>query len=77
VKYNLDLSKRRAGSVQSYLSTTGGVTDEIRAVGYGKTRLVVPKAFGDQQGAELNRRVVFVVESAQAAATGVAMTSQQ
>jgi outer membrane protein OmpA-like peptidoglycan-associated protein len=77
VKYNLDLSKRRAGSVQSYLSSTGGVTDEIRAVGYGKTRLVVPNASKDQPGADQNRRVVFVVESAQAAATGVAMSSQQ
>jgi outer membrane protein OmpA-like peptidoglycan-associated protein len=53
------------------------VTDEIRAVGYGKTRLVVPNASKDQPGADQNRRVVFVVESAQAAATGVAMSSQQ
>ena len=77
VRFNLDLSKRRATSVQYYLSTTAGVTDQINAVGYGKTRLVVPKAYGDQPGADQNRRVVFVVESAQAAATGVAMTSQQ
>jgi hypothetical protein len=38
---------------------------------------VVPNASKDQPGADQNRRVVFVVESAQAAATGVAMTSQQ
>ena len=75
-KYNLDLSKRRAGAVQGYLSSNAGVTDEIRAVGYGKTRLVVPNASKDQPGADQNRRVVFVVESAQAAASGVAMTGQ-
>jgi peptidoglycan-associated lipoprotein len=77
VKYNLDLSKRRAASVQSYLSTNAGVTDEINAIGYGKTRLVVPNASGDQPGADQNRRVVFVIESAPAQASGVAMTSQQ
>ena len=77
VKYNLDLSKRRAESVQTYLSSQGGVTDEINAIGYGKTRLVVPNASGDQPGADQNRRVVFVIESAQAQASGVAMTSQQ
>jgi outer membrane protein OmpA-like peptidoglycan-associated protein len=77
VKYNLDLSKRRAVSVQTYLSSNAGVTDEINAVGYGKTRLVVPNASKDQPGADQNRRVVFVIESAQAQASGVAMTSQQ
>ena len=77
VRYNLDLSKRRATSVQYYLSSNAGVTDQINAVGYGKTRLVVPHASGDQPGADQNRRVVFVIESAQAQASGVAMTSQQ
>ena len=77
VKYNLDLSKRRAASVQTYLSSQAGVTNEINAVGYGKTRLVVPNASGDQPGADQNRRVVFVIESAQAQASGVAMTSEQ
>lgn len=76
-KYNLDLSKRRATAVQGYLSSTAGVTDEIRAVGYGKTRLVVPNASKDQPGADQNRRVVFVIESLQAPAQGVAMTGQQ
>ena len=75
-KYNLDLSKRRASAVQGYLSSNAGVTDEIRAVGYGKTRLVVPNAKKDDPGADQNRRVVFVVESAQAQASGVAMTGQ-
>ena len=77
VKYNLDLSKKRAASVQWYLSSQAGVTDEINAIGYGKTRLVVPNASGDQPGADQNRRVVFVIESAQAQASGVAMTTEQ
>jgi outer membrane protein OmpA-like peptidoglycan-associated protein len=64
-------------TVEGFADPAGGVTDEIRAVGYGKTRLVVPNASKDQPGADQNRRVVFVVESAQAAATGVAMSSQQ
>ena len=53
------------------------MTDQIDAIGYGKTRLVVPNASGDQPGADQNRRVVFVIESAQAQASGVAMTAQQ
>jgi peptidoglycan-associated lipoprotein len=73
VRYNLDLSKRRAASVQSYLSSQGGVAGEIKAIGYGKTRLVVPNASGDQPGADLNRRVVFVIESKGQPAQGVAM----
>jgi peptidoglycan-associated lipoprotein len=77
VKYNLDLSKKRAASVQWYLSSQAGVTDQIDAIGYGKTRLVVPNASGDQPGADQNRRVVFVIESAQAQASSVAMTAQQ
>jgi len=35
----------------------------IETVGYGKTRLVTPKAWGDQPGADLNRRAVFVIET--------------
>ena len=61
-KYNMNLSHRRADAVKSYLSSVG-MTGEIRSVGYGKTRFVVPGAWGDQRGAESNRRVVFVVES--------------
>ncbi|MDQ2767498.1 MAG: OmpA family protein [Gemmatimonadota bacterium] len=66
VKYNLDLSKKRAASVQWYLSSQAGVTDEINAIGYGKTRLVVPNASGDQPGADQNRRVVFVSRASSA-----------
>jgi peptidoglycan-associated lipoprotein len=61
--YNLDLSRRRADAVRSLLLAKGMGADQIRAVGYGKTRLVVPNASHDEPGAEQNRRVVFVIES--------------
>jgi peptidoglycan-associated lipoprotein len=60
--YNLNLSRRRAEAVKSYLSSQG-LSNEIKTVGYGKTRLVVPNAWGSQPGAEENRRVVFVIET--------------
>jgi peptidoglycan-associated lipoprotein len=63
-QYNLALSKRRAESVRSYLVSQAGLTtNEIDAIGYGKTRLVTPGAWGDSPGAEQNRRVTFVIES--------------
>jgi outer membrane protein OmpA-like peptidoglycan-associated protein len=71
VRYNLDLSRRRAETVRSYL-TTQGLTDlNLRAVGYGEARQVVEGAERDDAGAEQNRRVVFVVESRGQPATGV------
>jgi peptidoglycan-associated lipoprotein len=60
--YNLDLSRRRAEAVKSYLGSQG-LTNEMKTIGYGKTRLVAPKAWGSQPGAEENRRVVFVIET--------------
>ncbi|HEY4219019.1 MAG TPA: OmpA family protein [Gemmatimonadaceae bacterium] len=63
VNYNLALSKRRAEGVRQYLVSQGLTTDQVATVGYGKTRLVVPGAWGDKPGAELNRRVVFVIET--------------
>jgi peptidoglycan-associated lipoprotein len=62
-RYNLALSERRAKSVQDYLASQGLATSQTETVGYGKSRLVVPKAWGDQPGAELNRRAVFVIET--------------
>jgi peptidoglycan-associated lipoprotein len=62
--YNLKLSKRRADAVVSYLSTQGLTKDQLNPIGYGKARLVTPGAWGDKPGAEQNRRVVFVIESA-------------
>jgi peptidoglycan-associated lipoprotein len=72
-RYNLTLSERRAKAVQDYLSAQGLSPSQTETVGYGKTRLVVPKAWGDQPGAELNRRAVFVIETK--GQTNVALTT--
>jgi peptidoglycan-associated lipoprotein len=72
-RYNLALSERRAKSVQDYLASQGLSTSQTETIGYGKTRLVVAKAWGDQPGAELNRRAVFVIETK--GQTNVAMTT--
>jgi peptidoglycan-associated lipoprotein len=61
--YNRRLSLKRAQSVRSYLTDQGLPTDKLRAVGYGEARQVQPGATGNEPGAELNRRVVFVIES--------------
>lgn len=60
--YNKKLSQRRAEAVRDRL-VEGGIQAQIRPIGYGETRLVVPGAEKDDPGAELNRRVVFVIES--------------
>lgn len=62
-QYNLELSRRRAEAVKGYLVAQGIPEQLVKTVGYGKSRLVVPGAWGDRTGAESNRRVVFVVES--------------
>jgi len=64
--YNKKLSLKRATSVKDYLTGQGVDGQTIQAVGYGKTRLVTPGASGDKPGADLNRRVVFVIESGEA-----------
>ncbi|HEX6534857.1 MAG TPA: OmpA family protein [Gemmatimonadaceae bacterium] len=74
VRYNLDLSRRRAEAVKEYLGSQG-LSGDVKAVGYGKTRLVVPDAWGSQPGAEQNRRVVFVIESKGDSTSGVASTA--
>jgi peptidoglycan-associated lipoprotein len=61
--YNRELSMRRAESVRSFLTTNGLDAARLRAIGYGETRQVTPGAQRDELGAELNRRVVFVVEA--------------
>jgi peptidoglycan-associated lipoprotein len=61
--YNLALSKRRADAVREFLVTQGMTDGLVGSVGYGETRLVKPGATRDDAGAELNRRVVFVVEA--------------
>jgi len=76
MQYNLALSQRRADAVKGALAQLGLAGDQIKAYGYGKSRLVVPGAAKDQPGAEKNRRVVFVIESAAADAGAVAMAPQ-
>jgi peptidoglycan-associated lipoprotein len=61
-RYNAALSTRRAEAVRDYL-VQQGITAQLRVVGYGEDRLVVPNAEKDDPGAELNRRVVFVIET--------------
>jgi peptidoglycan-associated lipoprotein len=75
-QYNLDLSRRRAEAVKGYLVAQGTPDQLVKTVGYGKTRLVVPGASGDQRGAESNRRVVFVVESKGQVSVPVALLDQ-
>jgi peptidoglycan-associated lipoprotein len=62
-RFNLALSRRRAESVRSYIVGKGVSDQLVRTVGYGEARQVRPGAAGDAQGAELNRRVVFVIET--------------
>jgi outer membrane protein OmpA-like peptidoglycan-associated protein len=62
-KYNVVLSQHRAEAVKQYVSGKGVDPSLINAVGYGKTRLVKSTASRDMPGAELNRRVVFVIET--------------
>lgn len=62
-QYNLQLSRERADAVRDFLVTKGLDGALLKTVGYGKTRLVKPGAQGTDAGAELNRRVVFVVEA--------------
>jgi peptidoglycan-associated lipoprotein len=62
--YNLDLSLARAESVRNALASLGLGSSPLRAIGYGEERLVSPGAEKNEPGAEANRRVVFVIESA-------------
>lgn len=61
--YNRRLAERRAQAVRDALVERGLPATQLRAVGYGSQRLVVPNAAGNAFGAELNRRVVFVIET--------------
>jgi outer membrane protein OmpA-like peptidoglycan-associated protein len=71
--YNLNLSRRRADNVREFLTAQGLDGTKLRSVGMGETRLVVVGAAKDDPGADQNRRVVFVVESADAAASAIAL----
>ncbi len=70
-EYNRRLAQTRAETVRAALVARGLLETQLRAVGYGAERLVVPNAAGNQFGAELNRRVVFVIETP----TGTAMAA--
>jgi peptidoglycan-associated lipoprotein len=70
--YNQRLSMERAEAVRDHLASKN-IAAQLRVVGYGEDRLVVPGAADDDPGAEMNRRVVFVVESPNAPVTGITM----
>ena len=77
-RYNAELSKRRADAVKAYVSSKGLDASLINSVGYGESRQVSAGAWGDQPGAELNRRVVFVIETpANADANRVTASTEQ
>ena len=69
--YNLKLSRERADAVKDYLVTKGLDGSLLKTVGYGEQRLVKAGAKRDEAGAELNRRVTFVVESSTDATVAV------
>ena len=71
--YNVNLSQRRAEAVKQYLSEAGLMSDMVATVAYGETRQVVPGAERDDSGAEMNRRVTFVIEGVNVADAGVAV----
>lgn len=74
-RYNLGLSKRRADAVREYLVTKGMNDTQLRTIGYGESRQVRSGAAGNTEGAELNRRVVFVVETPGDVASVTAMAA--
>lgn len=58
--YNQKLSQGRADSVRSYLISQGARPDQLTAVGYGESRMLInPETSEDD--CELNRRVEFKV----------------
>lgn len=75
--YNLKLSRERADAVKDYLVTKGLDASLLKTVGYGEQRLVKAGAKRDDAGAELNRRVTFVVESANSDATVAVLSGQK
>jgi outer membrane protein OmpA-like peptidoglycan-associated protein len=58
-KQNLTLSQKRAQSVVNYLSAAGIAVVRVKAIGYGKTRPVVPNTSDDNR--RLNRRIEWRV----------------
>ena len=66
--------RRRADAVRDVLVTNGLDGPALRTVGYGTTRLVRLGAQGTADGAELNRRVTFVIETPAGAAPVAALS---
>ena len=56
-EYNLDLSKRRAAAVESFLKKSGVPQGRVKSSGFGATKPLAPNA-GDGGRAQ-NRRVEF------------------
>jgi outer membrane protein OmpA-like peptidoglycan-associated protein len=65
-EYNLDLSLRRAQSVQEELAKGGVLQEKVRSVGHGERYPVAPnqtpEGRDDPQGRAQNRRVEVVIE---------------
>jgi OOP family OmpA-OmpF porin len=59
-QYNLKLSQGRADAVRNYLVGAGARPEQITAVGYGESRLLINPEKNDDDR-ELNRRVEFKV----------------
>lgn len=63
--YNMDLSLRRARSVEAYLLKNGIAANRLVSIGYGKTRPVAPNQLDDgtdySEGRQMNRRTEFVI----------------
>ena len=74
-RYTAQLSKRRADSVRDFLVAQGLNDGLLKTVGMGESRQVRPGAAKDAEGAELNRRVVFVIESPGVGAATTAATT--
>ncbi len=66
--YNLDLSRRRAGSVERFLLGQAIDARRLRSSGYGYRRPVAPN--DSDAGMSLNRRVEFVIEKISTAGEG-------
>ena len=58
--YNQKLSQGRADSVRNYLISKGARPDQLTAVGYGESQLLINPETNDDDY-ELNRRVEFKV----------------
>jgi peptidoglycan-associated lipoprotein len=74
-RYNQQLSKRRADAVKDFLVAQGLNDGLVKSVGMGEARQIRPGAAGSEPGAELNRRVVFVIESPGVGAATTAATT--